>query len=334
MRRSTLVSALGYGNLNKGCRRLLTWERGEHMPTSEQLLMLRDALGVGASAWDEQMEVLEAAAMYKRADWLIQRQTRALLACHYERLLDHADAINVIPSWRHIHLPGLTMGLMYVRGSTYIPLGGLIAAWRSGALCADTEDGRFFAMTGGGSPLTGTQRFMGFIEGQSEVQWRSDVHLIGPLVSSIPTWRTLSQTKSSWSLPQFLAQLGVEIPPARIWCHGDERGSYDFHRAVLTWDGTEVAFPLGLDDAATAVELDMQVTEERQPHRKRLVIDDLLAGKSGAWNGERWTVEAAGGSWQIRPGCAENPQGYPVLRWDRELPPLVGAWIVRLRADP
>jgi transcriptional regulator with XRE-family HTH domain len=337
LRRSKLAAALGYRNINKGCRRIMAWEKGDSEPDTSQCEVLQSFLGIPQAIWEtkvaERERVKEKGKDYIGADWSIRKQTESHLATYTGLLLKNEERIATAASWRHIHLHGLKLGLLYIGGSTCIHLGSLLGAWKERKFHGDTEKGEFWLLGGFCSPLSGMHSVRGFYRSTGETKtlkylFKSAPSIIGPLVS---IFRKGSMGSSGWSLPQLLAQLKVPVAPAEIHYEGELIGHYDFHKAELKLEDDNIRFPLRLEDTHRPETPDIHSEEKWGPptHKGRVVIGNLLTGSFGAWEGEQWTVSTEEGRWSLCPGHAVRPNGMPAIRWTADIPPLVQCWLVR-----
>ena len=126
-------------------------------------------------------------------------------------------------------------------------------------------------------------------------------------------------------------QFGVYISDATIYHEEVEIGTYNFSKSTLYWKNEEIQFPLQKEDAYYFNEQNRTITEEWGPPMEngKLIIGNILTGQAGAWQGEKWEIQFNAQKWVIRPGALCNPQGFPEISWDMDIPPLVQEWIAR-----
>jgi hypothetical protein len=207
----------------------------------------------------------------------------------------------------------------------------LLQAWSEGRLIAQTDDGPVWIFSGGCSPLSGWNTLHGF--NYRTRNCKGYRHLFRPASKEIGAMirhcRDTGMGLSNWSLPQLLSQLGVPTEPANLKLQGKEWGRYDFTTGELALDNETICFPVLASDSHTfhragfGVEASWDKTKGR-----RVVIGDLLTGQHGVYRGEQWVVEHKTGRWVLKPGVLYRPDGYPILSWDSDIPPMVQAWLI------
>ena len=338
IKRSTLASALGYKNTNKGCRRILKLEQGEMEPTEEQKDVLLSTLRISTVEWAEKRAVVDQAKKrarrYSTASSTIVQQTEEFLAHESTLLLQQHKLIQATSHWKHIHLPGQRFYMMYMGGGASVQLGPLLDIWSTGGLQTQRPEGDFFVTSGQCSPLSGRHTVDGFFRetGHRKRLKNLDRGIATSLIGKALTpLRQGAMGTSAWSLPQLLAQLKRPIQPAEIFWQDDLHGQYDFHTATLQWKGEEISFPLLTKHAHSTTYADYSVEEKwSTPTRQgRIVLGDILTGQFGSYLGEQHTVQTTSGHWTLHPGFAQDPAGFPQIRWTADLPPLVQVWLIQ-----
>ena len=235
-KRSAFARALGYKNINKGCKLLLRWERGEADPEPKYHDTIRKFLSISTETWNEKrtdyQQQVELQDLYAQSFANIVRETENLLANHHQLLCAHLKSILETPNFRHIQLHGLIFSMAYVHGGSAVQLGALIKTWTEGHL--QTETIRIYS--GGCSPLSGRHRLRGFdvhtqkTGGYQNIFPRASAQ-IGPMIMRC---KEMGMGFSHWSLTQFLSTLGISIPKAQIYAARERWGEYDFHSTTLT----------------------------------------------------------------------------------------------------
>ena len=335
--RSQMAKKIGYSNLGKGSRRIHDWENGKDFPSKKYSQKIIRALKIPIEQWTAQIEKIHGGTQrdesFEELKTRILQQTKQDLILNIPLLMDKVEEISKVPNWSHIHLPGLEFGLMYICGATTVQLGALLTTWKEGKLYKTTDDGDFYLLSGGGSPLSGMHKFIGFYRGKTTIQThRSLLTGLGPFLGPvIQEFKTHNQLSSQWSLPQLLSQFGVYISDATIYHEEVEIGTYNFSKSTLYWKNEEIQFPLQKEDAYYFNEQNRTITEEWGPPTEngKLIIGNILTGQAGAWQGEKWEIQFDAQKWVIRPGALCNPQGFPEISWDMDIPPLVQEWIAK-----
>ena len=337
--RSTLAKSLGYQNINKGCRRILAWEKGQKDIDERFFISLRECLGISHHIWTQQRELLKVAKreahQYIRAQLSVNNQTTELLVKHYEMLMENADRIAKSPQWHHIQLHGLKFGMMYF-GGVSVQLGALFGAWAAGELHVETEDGSVLIYSGGCSPLSGWNSLHGFNvrtlkRGQySNIFKRASL----PIGAAMKRCRQ-SKGYSHLSLTQLLAVLGQNIPSATLLFKGKPWAEYDFRERTLQIGETRAKFDFDdfQADSFSSASVGIETVWGPKSHRGRPVVGNLLSGQMGAYIGEEWTVSSSEGVWRLKPGQLITPEGLPIVSWQSDIPPKVQVWLVRFLSE-
>jgi len=324
-KRSSFARALGYSNINKGCKRILRWERGEQDPEVQFHEAIQQFLSISKAQWAEKRKEYQALvdlqSLYSQAFSGIVVETERLLATHHQLLCAHLRTILDTPNFRHIQLHGLLFSMAYIHGGSTVQLGALIKTWTERHL--RTED--VWVFSGGCSPLSGSNRLRGFdIQTKKTAGYRDlfpqAASEIGPMIMRC---KEMGMGFSHWSLTQFLASLGIEIPKAQIYAARTLWGEYDFHTATLTIKDQVYTFPLQLDKAQQFHPTQYHVEPSWDIPAGKLVVGDLFTGQKGVYNGERWTISDIDGVWQSKPGYLVDPHGTPILRWTSDIPTMV-----------
>ena len=218
-------------------------------------------------------------------------------------------------------------------------LGGLVSMWSDGLFQTSTH----YLLRGGGSPLSGRQTFVGFkkkkphaVEALNSVYRPLASHL-GPLMQRV---RQLRTEYSVWSLTQYLAILGVEVPSVSIYTDEQILAVYTPKNASLefsdcaNWGDERIEFPLLRKDLKTQTKNSFSTSAVYGPpkERGRLIVGDVLTGQMGAWKGERWSYLGKCGRWKLEPGkiCLNEVS---LIYWDQDLPCLVAQYLVFLYED-
>ncbi len=336
IKRSVLAKAIGYRNINKGCRKILRWENGSTLPDSHQEKIVKETLNIPEEHWQIEITKVNLArkqsGIYTKAQSNIILNTEVALAEHTSMLLRQAPRILQTPHWRHIHLHGQRLFMAYVGGGTCLQLGPLLKTWTEGGLRTPLPDGEFFLTSGQCSPLSGNHTVDGFFfETGERARFRSlgrgvATQLIGNAIKPI---RQGCMGISSWSLAQLLSQLNVSIEPAEIFWQGESVGQYDFHSTTLETQGDSVVFPLLKSNSHALTYPDYSIEERWEiSGGRRIIIGDLLTGQFGSYHGEKHSVHTPSGQWTLIPGCAVDPSGFPRISWSGDIPPLVQVWLV------
>ncbi|MGC6508822.1 MAG: hypothetical protein ACON4U_10425 [Myxococcota bacterium] len=333
--RSNLAKALGYQNLNKGCRRILAWEQGQKDIDEHFIKPLQNCIGISQQNWGRQRALLDVAKLtaqhYVQAHLNINNQTTKQLVTHFDLLMDNADKIRTSPQWHHIQLHGLKFGMMYF-GGVSVQLGALVGAWSAGQLQAETEDGCVWIYSGGCSPLSGWNSLHGF---NARTQQRGQYSNIFTSASSPIGFvmKRCRQSKgySNLSLTQLLAILGQNIPPAVLLLNGKMWAEYDYTKRTLQIGQRMTKFDFDdlQGDLLSSPPVGIETVWGPKSHRGRPVVGNLLSGQMGAYIGEEWTVNSSKGVWRLRPGHLITPEGLPMVSWDSDIPPEVQVWLVR-----
>ena len=338
--RSVVVKALGYTNINKGCRRLVAWERGKEDIEPKYFEALIEVIGISPEEWAHQRQILDSekarAKTYQSASSEVSGQMTRLIVEHIELLMAHAERIADSPRWHHIRVHGIKFGMMYFGGAS-VQLGALIGAWAAGELQVDTEEGPVWIYSGGCSPLSGWNSLWGF-----NIRSKKHGHYSNIFQSaSDPIHRMMKRCKaasagfSALSLPQLLVELGVAIPSVTLSLHGEAWAEYDFQSSTLTIGDEAVEFDFSLvdSDPLSRPPVATETVWGNTRHGGRPVIGNLLTGQLGAYVGEEWTVDTAAGAWTLKAGQLVNPAGIPVLSWSSDIPPLVQIWLAERLAQ-
>jgi len=337
IKRSTVAKALGYKNLNKGCRRIVDLEKGEKTPTPEQTRILQATLQISREQWQAELKKVELAqessSFYVKVQGRIISQVEQALANHAGQLLKLLPRIQETSNWRHIQLPGQKLYMAYIGGGSAVQLGQLLTIWDAGGLRTEIKGGEFLLTSGQCSPLSGSHVVDGFFLNSGERRRIRNLErgvatsLIG---NAIAPMREGSLGRSSWSLPQLLSQIGIPTETANVFWQRELVGKYDFHTATLRFKGEKICFPL-LENQAHSLEYADYSAEDSWGDAKtggRIIIGDLRTGQLGSYQGEQYQVHTADGNWTLRPGCAINPFGFPTMHWSADIPPLVQVWLI------
>ena len=338
IKRSTLAKALGYKNMSKGCRRIVSWERGDGFPNDEHSTHIIRVLSLSQAEWLDAQHPIDQAhskdRLFQHAQSKVEISVRQGCVENHKRLLQQVDEILETPNLSQIPIHGQHMGMMYVGGAVNMILGGLLSMWSEGLF--QTE--RHYLLRGGGSPLSGRQTFVGFekeephsVESLTSV-YRPLAPSLGPLMQHV---RQLKTEYSVWSLSQYLAVLGVDVPSVEIHTEDGLLGMYTPKNASLElsnsseWGEGVTQFPLLRKDLKTQIKPSFSTSTVYGPSKEkgRLVVGNILTGQMGAWKGERWSFEGNSGSWTLRPGqiCLNE---IPLIYWERDLPSLVAQHLV------
>ncbi len=337
IRRSELASRLGWKNLNKGCRRICSWENGTKLPPHRHHESIIQFFELRQGEFLEQISrvhfAVEEDRKYKDSSSRNSFQCEKKIAVNHALLLSVTRQIFETPAWRDITIPGAHTGLMYFGGVT-ITLGGLLKAWEKNLFQSSMEDGHFYCLRGGGSPLSGMQLITGFYRGETEILTLRNVFkpLAPNLGPAIKFFRSFPRLHSSWSLSQLLTHLGVVISDADIFVGDELFGVYNFADACLRLTGgEEIFFPFTAADVSKYTPTGISVSEDYGPptSKGRIVLGNLLTGSFGAYRGDRWDfLTSEGDTWRIFPGHIQDHHGRNRVRWNQDLPPLVIETIV------
>ncbi|MBM74750.1 MAG: hypothetical protein CMK59_05070 [Proteobacteria bacterium] len=340
--RGTLAKALGYKNLSKGSRKIVSWERGEAFPNKEDSQRIIRAFNISMTEWVKAQDPVDDA--YRIEDLLAQSRasvedsTRKILIENHELLLGRADEILKSPNLSQIAIHGQNMGMMYVGGVVNMILGGLISMWREGKFQTQSH----YLIKGGGSPLSGSQKFVGFKKTvPHEIDMLHSVY--SPLASNLgPLMQHVRRLKkdhrySVWSLSQYLAVIGVDVAPMNIYKNGEILGRYIPKKARLEltqaseWGVGAFEFPLLLGDINKNHKIEFTVSSIYGPPVKngRVVVGDILTGQMGAWEGEVWIFKGKVGRWTLTPSQLLLDDE-PLIYWECDLPPLVARQLIYL----
>ena len=133
VKRSTLATALGYKNMSKGCRLIVSWERGDVFPNEENSNHIMQVLNLSQAQWLEAQksvdEALSKDRMFDQAQENVEKSIRKALVENHTLLLQHVDDILECPNLSQIPIHGQHMGMMYVGGAVNMILGGLVSMW-------------------------------------------------------------------------------------------------------------------------------------------------------------------------------------------------------------
>jgi len=188
LKRSAVARHCGYHNVSKGSRRIADWETGDMGPLldeSKYFELLR------ISETSIQAELRRARQIHTRIERLgydSMAAERRLLRANAACFRDNTKMILGDPNLSGVRTPAAALSMLWVGGGP-IPLGNLVAAWKAGALVADTDDhGPVYLYAGSGSPLSGAGSCVGvdqagaarsisrspsrFFRGHTPEQWR------------------------------------------------------------------------------------------------------------------------------------------------------------------
>ena len=311
----------------------MAWERGKEDVDAKHVAVLLAVIGISQEDWDKQRQILgtakEEAGRYERASVQIRNQITRLLTTHYELLMANSETIAQSPRWYHIQLHGLKFGMMYF-GGVSLRLGPLVGAWSDGELCVEKEEGKIIVYSGGCSPLSGWNSLQCYnLSTREHAKYSNALYQVTSSIGRVMRRSNESRGFSYLSFPQALVQLGVEFAPATIYRNGQQWGVYDFQSATLKIDESEITFDFDTVDT-DPMSTPLVVTETAWGPKKqggRIVIGNLLTGKLGSYIGEEWALKMPDGKWTLKAGHIVNPEGFPVVDWDSDIPPKVQVWI-------
>jgi transcriptional regulator with XRE-family HTH domain len=337
IKRSELAFALGYQNVNKGCRRIVQWEQGDYSPTAKQALILQKKLQITKEEWSIENNKVKLAIdlqeLYSKTTSNIIANTQKVLSTHAALLLKNVTTINNARNWRHIQLPGQHFYMAYIGGASAVQLGPLLNIWIKGGLRTKINHRELYFSSGSCSPLSGRHILDGFdiVRGNwkrfRNVPRGEATSLIKKAIFQL---RKNSLGNSTWSLPQLLSQFGISIKPADIFWQENQIGYYDFHTAELYYKNSKINFPLRINDVHNLQYTNATTEEVWGPkyQKNRLILGNISTAQFGTYLGEKQTVYSQKGTWSLLPGIAVNPAGIPTIRWTNDIPPLVQVWLI------
>ena len=227
---SKMAQAIGYKNINKGCRRIYTWLRKSEIPNTPEGERLLNLLPITRTTLNEinstHRQVVQSMQVYRQNFFAHQ-----LLRQHYDLLINNVDQIVRRKPWFQVHLP-YTGVFMYYATVPSIRLGQLLQAWVDGRMQLDD----FMAVRVVGSPLSGSHRAQGFYRNNPN-NWVTRPQVFPRLLDAIKDFHPSSFEGTRWSLGQVVSDLGGVLEPTKIYQERHEVGRYDYSTRTLTIKG-------------------------------------------------------------------------------------------------
>ena len=162
-----LACKIGASKHQKWERKIHDWELGNSLPKDRLHKKICAAFNIQSSEWTKAYRRLVVQPKFdaQLLEKDIPDQNRILIATHFTLLQGQSAQIQQTQQWRDIHLHDFHVGLMYMGGNAIMRLGPLLDCWNNGKLISRKENRLFYALHGGGSPLSYFQVFHGFYAG-------------------------------------------------------------------------------------------------------------------------------------------------------------------------
>ena len=219
-----IAKVLGYKNITKGSRKILSWEETA-FPNAQIQQQYLDCIGISLEEVQQAYEAYTQSLPYLYTE---HPCNHALIAQYHQLLLTHIATIKTNPQWYHCTMEHIFFGLAFM-GCHEIRLGPLLEAWHDGLF----QNPEKYALCGTGSPLSGSHTLQIFSKTPPHTIEQSR-YFFSPLMKNIkPLGFGDKHPISLWSLPQIIAQLGGKVEKCTIQKQGTTIGCYDYHNQTL-----------------------------------------------------------------------------------------------------
>ena len=116
IRRSEFASRLGWKNLNKGSRRVCTWENGNRLPPDRYHCLITEVFKVSSDEFQDRISRVHAAeeeeSRHTNSSHRISFLCQQNVVDHQNLLMSSTQLIFETPAWRDITIHGAHTGLM------------------------------------------------------------------------------------------------------------------------------------------------------------------------------------------------------------------------------
>jgi hypothetical protein len=249
-----------------------------------------------------------------------------LLARHRGLLLQHAPAIFDNPAWSEVRIAAAQVGLAYIGGCS-LTLRGILQAWLDGTGVVDHPDGPLYALCVSGSPLSGRNSVLAFVEDGKLVSTRDPgfKRMVLPMLEHA---RSQERGASAWSLSQVLSALGVSVPDL-LFRGSDGAEVWRYNHASMTVHGAEGTADLSLLFETDTGEARWTANWDETRTGRRITIGQISPLRQGSFRGDglAWS-DSQGRKWTAPRGCLVRSSGAVLFTLDAIAPPAVLSWMV------